>query len=99
MPSDFVKDLVDHKRRVAGHMQTAINDLVGRATVHDNSKFAPDEFEPYEEAFPGLQKYAYGTEEFKAEVAKIEPATDHHYRANDHHPQYFSSGINSMNLI
>ncbi len=65
MPSDYVKDLVDHKQRVAGYMQLIANDLFRRATIHDNSKFSPEEFEAYEEAFPELQQYAYGTEEFK----------------------------------
>lgn len=99
MPSDYVKDLVDHKRRVAGHMQIVANELFRRAAVHDNSKFETEEFEAYEEAFPGLQKYAYGTEEFKAELAKIRPAIEHHYAANDHHPEHFPDGIIGMNLI
>jgi hypothetical protein len=99
MPSDYVKDLVDHKRRVAWYLQIAAGDLFRRATVHDNSKFSPEEFEAYEEAFPGLQRYAYGTDEFKAELKKIEPAIRHHYSVNDHHPEYFGDGINGMNLV
>jgi hypothetical protein len=78
-------------------------ELFKRAVVHDNSKFSPEEYEPYEEAFPGLQKYAYGTDEFKAELRKIKPAIQHHYENNDHHPERFmspiSSGIEYMNLI
>lgn len=105
MPSDFVTDLVDHKARVAGYLQQIANDLFRRAFVHDNSKFSPEEFEAYEEAFPGLQKYAYGTEEFRAELRKIKPAIQHHYQVNDHHPEYFEfevegiRGIPQMNLI
>lgn len=100
MPSEYVKDLVDHKRRVARYMQSVANELFWRASVHDNSKFSPEEFELYEQAFPALQKYAYGTEEFKTELRRIQPAIEHHYMHNDHHPEYFSDpGINSMNLI
>jgi hypothetical protein len=99
VPSEYIKDLVDHKRRVAGYLQIAANDLFRRATAHDNSKFSSEEFDAYEEAFPGLQKYAYGTEEFKAELKKIEPAIQHHYSVNDHHPEYFANGINGMSLV
>ncbi len=99
MPSDFVKDLVDHKQRVASHLQSIANDLFRRAFIHDNSKFSPEEFEAYEEAFPELQHYAYGTEEFKAALRKIKPAIQHHYAHNDHHPEYSEAGINGMNLV
>src|SRR6266704_2184196 len=99
MPRNFIVDLVDHKRRVAGYMQIVANELFRRAAVHDNSKFSPEEFEAYEEAFPDLQKYAYGTEEFRAVLRKIKPAIQHHYQANDHHPEHFEAGVNSMTLI
>jgi len=100
MPSDFIKDLVQHKQWVAQNMQTAANDLFQRAAVHDNSKFLPEEFEPYDKAFPDLQKYAYGSPELKAVYAQIKPALKHHFSVNRHHPEYFGeSGINGMNLI
>src|SRR6266704_5122203 len=99
MPSDYIKDLVDHKQRVAGYMQSAANDLFRRATVHDNSKYSLEEFEAYDEAFPELQKYAYGTQELKAVYQKIKPALTHHFEANDHHPVHLEDGVNQMNLI
>ncbi len=176
MPSAFVVDLIDHKQRVAKHMQTlttllieriiqygdiaegpgceeeatlldlfevacklrraghcsftltgqieqivirtadvylagssatgverwrefAAIDLFERAAVHDNSKFSEEEFSLYEQAFPELQKYAYGSPEFNAALATIEPAINHHYAVNDHHPQYFVNGIPDMHLI
>lgn len=99
MPSDYINDLIQHKKWVAEYMQIVASELFRRAAVHDNSKFSPEEFEAYEEAFPGLQKYAYGTDEFRAELRKIKPAIQHHYEANDHHPEHFSDGIVGMNLI
>ncbi len=99
MPSEYIKDLVDHKRRVARHMQTVANDLFHRAAVHDNSKFSPEEYEAYEEAFPNLQKYAYGSEELRAELRKIKPAIQHHFQHNRHHPEYHEHGIDDMNLL
>jgi hypothetical protein len=99
MPSNFLVDLIDHKRRVGLYLQKVANALFQRAVVHDNSKFSPEEYEPYEEAFPELQKYAYGTEEFKAALRKIKPAINHHYENNSHHPEYFEAGISQMNLL
>lgn len=99
MPSDFLVDLIDHKRRVGLYLQKVANALFGRAVVHDNSKFSPEEYEPYEEAFPNLQKYAYGTEELRAELRKIKPAIKHHFANNDHHPEWHDQGIDGMDLI
>src|SRR5690242_1417241 len=36
MSSDYVKDLVDHKLRVAGYMQIVANELFRRAIMHDH---------------------------------------------------------------
>jgi len=77
----------------------AVSDLFRRAAIHDNSKFAEPEFALYEDAFSDLQKYAYGTEEFKATLRTIQPALDHHYLVNDHHPEHFSGGIPDMHDI
>lgn len=99
MPSDYITDLVDHKHRVAHRILAMASDLFRRAAIHDNSKFAPEEFDAYQQAFPELQKYAYGTPEFKAALAKIQPAIQHHYQANDHHPEHFAGGITQMTLV
>lgn len=175
MPSAFIQDLIDHKRRVSRHMQTMVSlilerntvyggtvvipdddkqltlvdlldvacawwrgskrfpfsmdgqlgeivqstqaylatnqapdvahqrgfviiDLFQRAAVHDNSKFSHEEFAAYDAAFPDLQKYAYGTDEFKTTLAKIQPAIAHHYRSEDHHPEHFEGGISQMHV-
>lgn len=90
---------IRHVASTKASMQFIVCDLFQRAVVHDNSKFSPEEYEPYEEAFPELQKYAYGTPEFKAALQKIKPAIQHHYENNDHHPEYFEAGISQMNLI
>ena len=99
MPSDFVKDLIQHKQWVAENMQVAANDLFQRAAIHDNSKFEPEEFELYDKAFPDLQKYAYGSPELIAVYEQLGPALQHHLKVNRHHPEYFENGINGMNLI
>ncbi len=99
MPSDFLVDSIDHKRRVGLYLQKVANALFGRAIVHDNSKFSPEEYEPYDKAFPEFKKHAFGSEGMKAVYESISPALDHHFDLNRHHPEYFKSGIDGMNLI
>lgn len=77
----------------------AIRDLFRRSSVHDNSKFADPEYALYEWAFPDLQRYAYGSTEFSAALATIQPAIDHHYQVNDHHPEHFPGGVPDMHDI
>lgn len=79
-----------------GWMRYAIFDLFKRATIHDNSKFGPEEFDLYEQAFPELQKYPYDDPRFKDVLKKIEPAVQHHYSVNDHHPEYHKNGVSDM---
>lgn len=76
-----------------------IADLAFRASVHDNSKFSPEEFDLYEAAYPELQKHAYGSPEYKAATAKLGPAWKHHCAVNDHHPEYFKQGVADMHFI
>ena len=99
MPSDFVKDLVQHKQWVAQYMQAVASELFERTAVHDNSKFDPWEFDIYEQVFPELKKYSYGSEELKATYETLGPALKHHLMVNRHHPEYFENGVNGMNLI
>lgn len=99
MLSDYIKDLIDHRWRVGRYMRIVANALFQNALIHDNSKFEPEEFGAYEAAFPKLQKYAYGSEEFKQALQTIQPAIEHHYQANDHHPEHFENGIADMDLI
>ena|SRR6266568_2956420 len=99
LPSDFVKDLVQHKAWVAESMQVAATDLFHRAAIHDNSKFETEEYELYDQVFPDLQKYAYGSAELKAVYVQLGPALAHHLKVNRHHPEYHENGINGMNLL
>jgi Family of unknown function (DUF5662) len=99
VPTEFISDLIDHKLRVCRYMQMFATDLFKRAAVHDNSKFSPEEFVLYAQAFPELQQHAYGSDGYKAAIEKIRPAIEHHYANNDHHPEYSDDGIAAMNLV
>jgi len=98
--SEYLQDLLAHRALVAEKMFKIADDLTQRAFHHDDSKFSAEEYDLYEQAFPNLQKYVYGSEEFRAELRKIKPAIEHHYQNNRHHPEYHGNvGIAGMNLL
>lgn len=92
-------NILNHKRLVAKYVQRVANALFGRAVIHDYSKFGPDEFDPYTKALPRFERTEYGSEEYKAVCESIKPAIQHHITTNRHHPEFFSNGVNGMNLI
>jgi Family of unknown function (DUF5662) len=96
---EHIDGVIEHKKQVAEYMEIVARALFQRAAVHDNSKFSPEEFDSFVETAPQLKHLTYGSEEYRQALKKIKPAIAHHYAVNDHHPEYFSSGVNEMNLI
>lgn len=96
---NYHRDILAHKRLVSRYMTTVITDLTERSALHDYSKFSGDEFDSYAHALPRFSQVTFGTPEYAALLAEIEPALKHHYASNRHHPEYFSEGIEGMTLI
>jgi hypothetical protein len=107
--SEHVIGVRQHKADVAARLHLIANELVRdqsmreelyhRAEVHDDSKFSPEEMGPFERETPNLKNLVYGTPEYQASLDRLKPALDHHYAANDHHPQYHVNGVNDMNTV
>jgi hypothetical protein len=95
----YLWNVLHHKQMVAEYMQRVTSELMQRAVLHDYSKFETQEFDAYADNLPYFEKAAYGSEEYRAALARIKPAIDHHFAANRHHPEHFISGIEGMNLI
>ncbi len=70
-----------------------IVDLHGRSLVHDASKVQSPEKEGFEEFTKKLATSTYGSEEYKGFLAEMKPLLDHHYAANDHHPEHYGSDV------
>jgi len=88
-----------HINRVGSLLLTCIKELADRAQVHDASKLGEVEkpiFDKYENILKGLE---YGSDAYKAALADMKPALDHHYQANRHHPEHHQNGIRDMNLV
>lgn len=96
---DVMRETVAHVRRVGDLMLDAVADLQRRAVRHDDSKFSPEEFESFAQETPGLREMTYGSDEYKAALARIKPAIDTHYSRNRHHPEHHAGGFADMNLI
>lgn len=77
-----------HIGQVRGFMEKVIRDLVQRAEVHDRSKLLPPEKAYFDEFTPLLSGMTFGSDGYRATLAKMRPALDHHNAVNDHHPEF-----------
>jgi len=73
--------------------------LIWRGIIHDYSKFSFYESKSYGRYLPEFKKVKYGSQEYNNILKKFQPAIDHHYSFNRHHPQHFEAGYISMNLL
>lgn len=96
---DSRADTLAHIRRVNELLLCCTSILSLRAAVHDNSKLEEPEKSTFDACTLKLKAMAYGSDEYKAALAEIKPALDHHYAANSHHPEHFTNGVDGMNLF
>ena len=65
----------------------ALNNIVNK---HDESKYTEAEFEPYRRHFYPTELEKQQDEEMQRQAEKeFEEAWEHHYKTNDHHPEYW----------
>jgi len=88
-----------HIREVRQAIRVVTDELERRGIVHDMSKLLPPEVEIFDAATPFPKDLTYGSEEYKAQLAKIKPAIEHHYSQNSHHPEHFPNGVAGMSLF
>lgn len=96
---DSTKDTLLHIKRVAQLLTEAAAELIRRANIHDNSKLESPEKEEFDRLTPRLKTLTYGSDEYKASLAELKVALDHHYKNNSHHPEHYENGINGFDLF
>jgi hypothetical protein len=96
---DSREDTEKHINRVRELINICRARLEIRAAEHDLSKLQNPEKETFDVATPKLKASTYGSDEYKKMLADIKPALDHHYAANQHHPEHYSEGIKAMSLL
>lgn len=96
--SDSKFKTMRHIEAVRNYINTVIKDLINRQEQHDQSKLKEPEVDIFEEYTPKLRKTTYGSDEYKQFLEEMKPALEHHYKFNNHHPEYFGK-IRRMNLV
>lgn len=89
-----------HILSVRALLAEAARELLERGDSHDESKLRDPEVSVFAEYTEILEGLVYGSDEYKATLAQMKPALDHHYAHNSHHPEHFGDeGIAGMNLF
>lgn len=73
--------------------------LLFKAFIHDTSKFFPSEAKYFIKTQKKFDTTEYGTPEYKQLLDEIKPSLVHHYKYNNHHPEFFYRGIKDMSLL
>lgn len=92
-------ETIKHQHAVRSYLYEMIAELDSRARNHDKSKLESPEQEIFGENYEGLAKTEYGSPEYAELLKKVQPALDHHYANNRHHPQHWPNGVDDMTLI
>lgn len=90
--------IANHILRAQGHMQHCMNLLNIRAVFHDQSKYSDEELGLV------LGKSYYDSLEYMSDEERnaldlVQPALEHHYANNSHHPEFYEDGILGMSLL
>ena len=88
-----------HIDKVRKYIRFFTDKLTSRGENHDASKLEDFECQYFAEHTERLAEIEYGSDEYKKELEELQPALEHHYAVNRHHPQHFPNGINDMNII
>jgi hypothetical protein len=96
---DSRADTLAHIQAVRDRIGTFVTEMLRRGSVHDASKFSPEEKPVLDRVLPSLQGVAYGSPAWQAAMDAAGPALAHHYRCNTHHPEHYSQGIAGMDLF
>lgn len=92
-------ETMKHIQRVRYFLWLMERELDERARNHDQTKLESPEKEVFGEHTPELSRTPYMTPAYTELLAKVQPALDHHYSRNRHHPEHWPNGVNDMTLI
>ncbi len=96
---DCTADTLKHIKRVNELLILAAQEVLLRATRHDDSKLSLAEKKTFDKFTPKLKGSTYDSEEYKGYLKEMELALSHHYQNNSHHPEHYPDGINHFDLF
>jgi hypothetical protein len=97
--TDTRQDAIEHIEKVQFHLDRCATDLDARVILHDASKLEEPELSGYAGLAEAVKDLKYGTPEYRAAFQPFKAIIQHHYAANDHHPEHFGAGVDGMNLL
>lgn len=97
--TDTKQETLDHIAKVYQYLTLCINELHRRGHVHDASKLYEPELSGIAQLAEASRGLKYGSMAYRAASLPFKYVLEHHYAANDHHPQHFCAGIDGMNLL
>ena len=97
--TDSTADTLRHIQKVRDYLNVMVGELLKRGSEHDRSKMEDPELPIFNEYSQKLREMTYGSPEYKAALAAMKPALDHHYAVSRHHPEHYPEGIRGMNLV
>lgn len=92
-------ETIKHIETVRKYIKIMTDMLTVRGVKHDASKLESPELEIFTEVTPKLASLTYGSKEYEESLKEIQPALEHHYASNRHHPEHFPNGIDDMTLV
>ncbi len=97
--NESTRDAIRHIGMVQCYLNELIKEWITRSSVHDLSKLNEPELSGYAGLSDAVKGLKYGTDEYRAAFAPFKAIINHHYEANDHHPEHFKNGLAGMNLL
>lgn len=79
-----------HIEEVRKGMLAVVANLHRREYQHDLSKLREPELSAFDKIAQERTGVAYGSPEYFAMMASVQPAINHHYAENDHHPEHYA---------
>jgi len=98
-PYDSRMETREHISKVVEYGDLFLLLLKNQIKRHDASKLLAPEKEAFDKISPILKIAVYGSPEYIKSLKDVQPAIDHHYSKNSHHPEHYTNGIEGMNLL
>lgn len=95
----MAQSVKEHREKVGLIITKLLDELLERIIDHDKSKEESPEKELFDKYRGKLEDVTYDSDEYHEMMDELEPAIQHHYKENRHHPQHFENGLNDMNLV
>ena len=87
---DSTGETLQHIAKVHINIGDMIRNLQQRARVHDASKLEEPEKSFFDKYRPMLNELEYESPEYKQARKELQPALQHHYEVNSHHPEHYA---------